>query len=183
MSTLMADHGDRAVLNAALRQDLGTFVAKVFMTVVPAKRYLHGWHIDAVAYRLTLVHRGQIRRLIINQPPRSLKSICSSVALVAWSIGHDPGKRFACVSYSLELGAALARQFRLVVMSDWYRKLFPNVRFAKDTETECETTMGGGRFAVPLGGSFTGRGADVIVVDDALNSAEIQSEKALRFVN
>ena len=88
------------------------------------------------------------KRLIITQPPRSLKSICTSVAFVAWSIGHDPSKRFACVSYSQELAATFARQFRAVLVSDWYRALFPNVRLAKDTETECVTSSGGGRFAV-----------------------------------
>ena len=129
------------------------------------------------------IDHGQSRRLIITQPPRSLKSICTSVAFVAWSIGHDPTKRFACVSYSHELAASFARQFRTVVMSDWYRALFPMVQFSKDTETECVTTRGGGRFAVPVGGSFTGRGADVIIVDDPMKAEDAQSEKARRTVN
>ena len=173
---------EQAVLRAALRQDFGTFIPAAFLTVAPAKKYFPNWHIDAVAYRLTSVYRGKIRRLIINQPPRSLKSICSSVAFVAWWIGHNPGMRFACVSYSNEVAATFSRQFRLVVTSALYRTLFPNVHFSKLTETECETTMGGGRFAVPIGGSFTGRGADVIIIDDPLNSEEAQSEKALRSV-
>ena len=67
----------------------------------------------------------------------------------AWSIGHDPSKRFACCSYSHELAGTFARQFRSVISSDWYRRLFPSVRFSKDSETECVTTRGGGRFAVP----------------------------------
>ena len=92
-------------LNAALRRDLGTFIAKAFQTVSPGDRYLHNWHIDAIVHELMQIHRGENRRLIVTQPPRSLKSICTSVAFVAWSLGHDPSRRFACVSYSHELAA------------------------------------------------------------------------------
>ena len=174
---------EQAVLRAVLRQDLGTFIAKVFQTVSPGDVYLHNWHIDAVVYELLQIQEGRLRRFIVTQPPRSLKSICTSVAFVAWSLGQDPSKRFACASYSLELAATFARQFRTVVMSDWYRRLFPNVRLAKDTESECVTTKGGGRFAVPVGGSFTGRGADVIIIDDPIKADDAQSEKARRAVN
>jgi predicted phage terminase large subunit-like protein len=171
------------VLNAALREDLGTFTVKVFQTVSPGDHYLHNWHVDAIVYALLQVHAGQSPRLIITQPPRSLKSICTSVAFVAWSLGHDPSKRFACVSYSQELAATFARQFRVVVNSDWYRQLFPSMRIAKDTEIECVTTKGGGRFAVPVGGSFTGRGADIIIVDDPMKAGDAPSETARRTVN
>jgi predicted phage terminase large subunit-like protein len=166
-----------------MRCDFGTFTAKVFATVSPGDHYQHNWHIDAICHALMQTYHGQSRRLIITQPPRSLKSICGSVAFVAWSIGHDPTKRFACVSYSHELAASFARQFRTVVMSDWYRALFPIVQFSKDTEAECVTTRGGGRFAVPVGGSFTGRGADVIIIDDPMKADDAQSEKARRAVN
>lgn len=118
-------------LNALLRQDLGTFVPKVFQTLFPGSAYTHNWHIDAVVHQLTQVHGGAIRRLIVTQPPRSLKSICISVAYVAWALGHDPGKKFACVSYSQELGPTFHRQFRTIVTSDWYREVFPGVQLRK----------------------------------------------------
>lgn len=180
MSSSIIGLSDQKILRAALRQDLGAFVAKVFSTVSPGDQYLDNWHIDAVVHALTQVHRDDVRRLIINQPPRSLKSICASVAFTAWSIGHDPSKRFACISYSNDLAATFARQFRTVIISEWYRALFPTVRLFKDSETECMTTRGGGRFAVPVGGSFTGRGADVIIIDDPMKAEEAQSEKARR---
>ena len=82
----------QALLSAALRQDFGTFIAKVFQTVSPGDRYLHNWHIDAIVHELMQVHGGENRRLIVTQPPRSLKSICTSVAFVAWSLGHDPSR-------------------------------------------------------------------------------------------
>jgi predicted phage terminase large subunit-like protein len=170
-------------LSVATGQDLGTFIVKAFLTVSPGDAYLHNWHIDAVVYQLMQVHAGENRRLIITQPPRSLKSICTSVAFVAWCLGHDPSLRFACVSYSHELGATFARQFRAVVTSDWYRALFPHMRLAKDTEIESVTTKGGGRFVVPVGGSFTGRGADFIIIDDPMKADEAQSDKGRRATN
>ena len=166
-----------------MRQDLGTFTAKVFSTVSPGDNYLHNWHIDAVSHALMQIHHGKNRRLIVTQPPRSLKSICTSVSFVAWSLGHDPSMRFACVSYSHELAASFARQFRTVVTSEWYRALFPKMRLSKDTETECVTTKNGGRFVVPVGGSFTGRGADVIIIDDPLKADDGPSDKARRVIN
>lgn len=175
------DH--KLVLDYVLKDDLSAFVEKVFQTVSPGDRYRHNWHIDAITYELTKVYRGKSRRLIITQPPRSLKSICSSVAFVAWALGDDPRLRFACVSYSNELAATLARQFRSVMTSDWYQQLFPAVVLAKDTETESSTSRGGGRIALSIGGTFTGRGADVIIVDDPLKAEEAQSEKARQFIS
>ena len=71
------------------------------------------------------VHTGHSRRLLINQPPRSLKSICVSIAYVAWILGHDPTRRVIVVSYSADFAAELHRQFRMVINSGWYRALFP----------------------------------------------------------
>jgi len=175
--SLIPGYDNHALLDAALRQDLGTFTAKVFRTVSPGDQYLHNWHVDAIIYQLMQIHAGFERRLVITQPPRSLKSICTSVAYPAWALGHDPSMRIACASYSQELAAVFARQFRAVVTSDWYRALFPNLRLSKDTEAECVTTKGGGRFAVAVGGSFTGRGADVIIIDDPMKADDAQSEK------
>jgi hypothetical protein len=182
MNKPLTVRNDHQILHAAIRQDLGAFIAKVFATVSPGDDYSHSWHIDAVSHALMEIHRGKIQRLIITQPPRSLKSICTSVAFVAWLLGHDPSKRFACVSYSTELAATFARQFRTVVTSDWYHLAFPAMRLAKDTETECVTTRGGGRFAVAVRGSLTGRGADVIIIDDPMKADEAQSEKSRRTV-
>ena len=174
---------DHALINAVLRRDFGTFVAKGFQTLVPGDVYLSNWHVDAIVYRLMRVARGECHRLIVTQPPRSLKSICTSVALPAFLLGHDPSRRIACVSYSLEIAATFHRQFRSLVTSGWYANLFPGFRLAKDTEGECVTTTGGGRFVVPVSGSFTGRGADLIIIDDPLKADEAQSELGRRTVN
>jgi predicted phage terminase large subunit-like protein len=173
---------DHVVLAALLRSDLRFFVWKSFQTILPGTTYLPNWHIDAIVYQLMRVHAGQISRLLINQPPRSLKSICASVAYVAWLLGHDPTRRVVVVSYSSELAAELRRQFRMVIDAPWYRDLFPAMRPAKDSGTELVTTAGGSRYATSIGGTLTGRGADTIIVDDPLKAEEALSEPARRRV-
>jgi predicted phage terminase large subunit-like protein len=170
------------LLYAILRSDLAAFIRKAFGTVNPDKTYLHNWHIEAIAHLLMQMLAGDRRRVIFNQPPRSLKSICISVAFVAWALGRDPSLRIVVVSYSNEFAAELHRQFRLIVESPWYRLLFPNMRVAKDTGYEFITTAGGGRLATSVGGTFTGRGADFVIIDDPQKEDEAMSEVARKRV-
>lgn len=172
-----------AELDAILRSDLTAFVHKVFKTVSPNDTFKPNWHIEAITYELTRCHARENRRLLITQPPRSLKSICTSVAFVAWALGHDPSLRFLCVSYSEGLANDLARQFRMVVESDWYKRVFPRMRLKKETKAECITTRGGSRVALSVGGSVTGRGADFIIIDDPLKAEDGASESARNSVN
>jgi hypothetical protein len=143
---------------------------------------LPNWHVDAIVHQLMRVQAGEVSRLLINQPPRSLKSICVSVAYVAWLLGHDPSRRIIVVSYSNEFAAELHRQFRMVIDALWYRALFPAMRPAKDSGTELVTTAGGSRYATSVGGTLTGRGADLIIVDDPLKAEEAMSETTRRRV-
>ena len=87
------------------------FLWKAFLTVSPGDEFLPNWHIDAIAHQLNAVGAGKVKRLILNQPPRSLKSIAISVAYVAWRLGHDPKLRVIVASYSAELAAELHRHF------------------------------------------------------------------------
>lgn len=116
------------VLEALLRYDLRAFVHKVFTTLSLGQAYVRTWHIDAIVHALERVRRGEIRRLIINMPPRSLKSIVSSVAFPAFILGHDPTKRIICVSYSGDLAKKHSNDFRAVLESPWYQSVFPNTR-------------------------------------------------------
>ncbi|WP_109792020.1 phage terminase large subunit [Minwuia thermotolerans] len=175
--------GDRQILDALLRTDLTAFVHKCFQTISPGTPFMANWHIKAITYELRQCLEPRGRRLVITQPPRSLKSISTSVAFVAWTLGHDPSMRFICVSYSNDLSEELARQFRLVVDSDWYRRLFPAMKLSRSTAEECVTTEGGGRLATSVGGTLTGRGADIIIIDDPMKASDAQSEVARRKVN
>ena len=171
-----------SVLAALLRTELRFFVRKCFHTILPDKTYLPNWHIDAIVHQLMRVRAGKISRLLINQPPRSLKSICVSVAYPAWLLGHDPTRRIIAVSYSNELAAELQRQFRMVIDAPWYQTLFPAMRRAKDTGTELVTTASGSRYATSVGGTLTGRGADLIIIDDPAKAEDAMSEPSRKRV-
>jgi predicted phage terminase large subunit-like protein len=173
---------DHAAFAALLRSDLPSFVWKSFQTILPGTRYLPNWHVDAIVHQLMRVQAGDISRLLINQPPRSLKSICVSVAYVAWLLGRNPTRRVIVVSYANELAAELHRQFRMVIDAAWYRALFAAMQPARDSGTELVTTAGGGRYATSIGGTLTGRGADLIIVDDPLKAEEAMSEPARKRV-
>ena len=116
---------DQAALAALLRTDLRYFIRKVFGTVLPGTTYHPNWHIDAIVHELMRIHSGENRRLLISQPPRSLKSICVSIAYVVWLLGRDPTKRIIVVSYSNDFASELHRQFRMVIDASWYQALFP----------------------------------------------------------
>ncbi|MGE3511456.1 MAG: phage terminase large subunit [Vicinamibacterales bacterium] len=145
--------------------------------MAPGERYLHNWHIEAIAHHLEECLRGSIKRLIITLPPRSLKSICASVAFPAFALGHDPTLRIVCASYSEELAARHGRDCRTVMQSGWYPSVFPGTRLnrQKAGELEFETTAGGGRFATSVGGTLTGLGGDIFIIDDANKAADANS--------
>jgi hypothetical protein len=90
----------RAVADELLRREFVAFVRRTFETVVPDEELHLNWHIRAMAHVLERVRRGKIKRLIITVPPRHLKSITASVAFPAFVLGHDPTKKFVCLSYS-----------------------------------------------------------------------------------
>ena len=81
-------------------------------------------HLEVIAAKLTAVREGKIRRLIINLPPRHLKSLMASIAFPAWCLGHDPSAQILCVSYAQDLADKLARDCRGIMMSPWYREIF-----------------------------------------------------------
>lgn len=166
------------IVQALLRHDLRAFVHKVFGTLTLGQIYVRSWHIDAIIYQLERIRRGEIRRLIINMPPRSLKSITASVAFPAFLLGHDPTRRVICVSYSGDLAKKHSNDFRAIVESGWYREIFPDTRIGlyKNTETEIELTARGFRLATSVGGTLTGRGGDTIIIDDPLKPDDAYSE-------
>jgi hypothetical protein len=166
------------LLEALLRNDFRAFVHKVFATLSPGQAYVPTWHVEAIAWQLERVRRGEVRRLIINMPPRSLKSIAASVAFPAFVLGHDPSRRIICVSYSGDLAKKHANDFRAVLESRWYRSAFPSTRIGpfKNSETEIELTARGFRLATSVGGTLTGRGGEIIVIDDPLKPDDALSE-------
>ena len=127
---------DPRLVGAILRNDLYSFIRATFPIVSSNDAFASNWHIEAIAYQLTRVLKGEIKRLIITVPPRSLKSICASVAFPAFVLGHDPTRRIICVSYAEALARKHANDCRALMRSPLYHRLFRNTRIsnAKDTE-------------------------------------------------
>src|SRR5260370_7640847 len=108
-----------------LRSDLGYFAERCFYELNPQAAFLTNWHIEVIAAKLAALREGTIRRLIINLPPRHLKSLLASVAFPAWCLGHQPSAQILCVSYAQDLADKLSRDCRRIVPTDWYPPLFP----------------------------------------------------------
>jgi predicted phage terminase large subunit-like protein len=181
----MIERKETAQLRTATRNDFYTFIQRCFNTLHPGIPFLDNWHLEAVAYLLRLVQAGLIRRLIINLPPRHLKSLMASVALPAFALGDDPSKRIVCLSHSLDLATNFSNQTREIMRQPWYQMAFPRTRISrtKDTEAEFRTTQQGYRMATSVGGSLTGRGANLIIVDDPLKAQDALSDPIREQVN
>ena len=170
-------------LYSALRTDLSSIAAKTFSTLNPGRDFHPGWHHYVLAHQLDQCSKGISPRLIINVPPRSLKSTLISIAYVAFELGGDPTRRFLCLSYSQELANKFSLQFRQVVQSEWFRRAFPGTQLDRVTVDEVSTTAGGYRKAISIGGSLTGWGGDTIIIDDPLKPEEAYSQTARDRVN
>ncbi len=173
------------LLEALLRSNLYSFVRKVFATVSPGEPFLANWHLEALCYHLELVLAGKIKRLKIEVPPRSLKSVCASVAFPAFVLGHDPSSKIITVSYSNDLAAKHAADCRAVMQAAWYKALFPSTQLSvlKNQESNYETTKRGYRYATSVGGTLTGRGGNLIIIDDPLKPEDAMSETKREAVN
>lgn len=174
------DEGDRltpAEVEATLRGEFYSFMLRAFMDRNGAAPFVPGWHIEVLAARLQAVGHGRAKRLIVNIPPRHLKSLAASIALPAWLLGHDPTLAIVNATYAQDLSDAFARDCRALMASAWYRALFQTrLRAARPPLRELVTTEGGFRMATSVGGVLTGRGADVILIDDPLKPADAMSE-------
>ena len=169
---------EQKVLNALLRENLNAFIRKTFETVSTGDTFSANWHLEAIAYHLMLCEMGKIRRLLITLPPRSLKSISASVAFVAWVLGHDPTRKIICASYASDLAVKHSFDTRIVMGSAWYQRCFPHARLNpnKNTQHEFTTMKLGYRLATSVGGTLTGRGGNLIIVDDPHKSDEVESD-------
>ena len=148
----------------------------------PQTELAMNWHVEVIAAKLTAVRQGRIRRLIINLPPRHLKSLLASIAFPAWCLGHDPSAQILCISYAEALSNKLARYCRSIMTSRWYRHIFPTRLAAhRQAVQEFLTTREGYRLATSNGGVLTG--ADIILIDDPLKPEEALSDTQRQAAN
>jgi predicted phage terminase large subunit-like protein len=173
-----------AEYEALLRGDFAAFAQRAFHELYPRSRFQMNWHLQVIAARLAAVRDGQIRRLLINLPPRHLKSLLASVVFPAWMLGHEPSAEILCVSYAQDLADKWSRECRHIVASPWYRWLFATrLAPSRQAMSEFETTARGRRVATSTGGVLTGRGADLIVIDDPLKPEEALSDARRQSAN
>jgi predicted phage terminase large subunit-like protein len=170
----------RSILDPLLRTSLTAFIERAFYTLNPGQTFLCDHHVRVMAYHLELVERRELQRLAIALPPRHLKSHCASVAFSAWVLGRDPTKRIIAASYSADLAQGFSLLTRKVMAQEWYREIFPGTMFdpKRTTLEEIRTTLNGFRIATSVGGPLTGKGGNIVILDDPLKAGESCSEAA-----
>ncbi|MBP6013447.1 MAG: phage terminase large subunit [Alphaproteobacteria bacterium] len=162
------------------RNDLFAFTWRAFGELYPDKQFFPNWHLFVIAAKLQAVMRGEITRLAICLPPRSLKSFMASIAFPAWVLGHHPSRELLCVSYAQDLSEKLAWDMRRLMQMPFYLETF-DTRLSSDRGaiSEFTTTAGGVRLSSSITGGVTGRGGDINIVDDPHKADDVFSEARL----
>jgi predicted phage terminase large subunit-like protein len=144
------------------------FVKKVW------PHFIEGAHHKRMARAFERVARGELKRLIINMPPRHTKSEFASYLLPAWFLGNYPGKKVIQTSHTAELAVGFGRKVRNLVDQDVYTSVFPGVGLQADSKAagRWATNSGGDYFAIGVGGAVTGKGADLLIIDDPHSEQE-----------
>jgi predicted phage terminase large subunit-like protein len=168
---------------ALLRNDFMSFIERSFYELNPERSFIHAPFIELIAANLEACRSGQLRRLAINLPPRSLKSHCASIAFSAWLLGHNPAAHVICASYGQDLADKFARDCRIVMNTMWYKGLFSTRLSDRQAVGDFRTTLKGSRLSTSVGGVLTGRGADFIVIDDPLKPDDALSQTRREAVN
>jgi len=147
-----------------------------FMAFVKAMwpAFIHGRHHAVMAKKFEEIAQGKLKRLIINMPPRHTKSEFASYLLPAWFLGRYPGKKIIQCSNTAELAVGFGRKVRNLVDGEAYAKIFPNVSLRHDSKAagRWSTNANGEYFAIGVGGTVTGKGADLLIIDDPHSEQE-----------
>jgi predicted phage terminase large subunit-like protein len=147
-----------------------------FMNFVKAMwpSFIHGRHHAVMAKKFEDIAAGKLKRLIINMPPRHTKSEFASYLLPAWFLGKYPGKKIIQTSNTAELAVGFGRKVRNLVDGETYAKVFPNVSLRHDSKAagRWSTNANGEYFAIGVGGTVTGKGADLLIIDDPHSEQE-----------
>lgn len=136
--------------------------------------FIHGKHHEKMAEAFQKVAEGKVKRLIINMPPRHTKSEFASYLLPSWFLGRFPGKKIIQTSHTAELAVGFGRKVRNLVDSDRYKDIFPQVALQADSKAagRWATNYAGEYFAIGVGGAVTGKGADLLIIDDPHSEQE-----------
>jgi predicted phage terminase large subunit-like protein len=178
---------EEALDRADAEADLLDFVRLVWPAIEPARPFVEGWVVGAIAEHLTAVTHGEINRLLINVPPGFMKSLLVDVFWPAWEWGPQrrPELRYLCFSYSEELTRRDNGRFRNLVLSPRYRALWGHVFGRGDQfgRRKVENDRTGWKFASSIGGVGTGERGDRVIIDDPNNVKKAESKTVLEGTN
>ncbi|MDP3675581.1 MAG: phage terminase large subunit [Novosphingobium sp.] len=167
--------------DALCRARMFAFLVRAFAFLHPNKPQLEAaWYLLAMCRWLERADAGELPRSMIWIQPRTLKSFTVAIAFPCWLLGRDPGAQIMVATYGEALSSDHAEARRRLIDSDWYKELFPGVRVASrgNSGGTLTTTRGGRVRSVSVGGPVTGRGADVIILDDCMKADAAYSEAA-----
>lgn len=184
------------------RRSLPIFIREAWPIVEPAEPFIHGWHIDVVCEHLEAVSAGELRRLIINVPPRTMKSLTTCVFWPAWEWLRNPASRWLFASYAENFAHRDSLKMRRLIRSEGGRDdgtIFQRLGYKgvlsllsdepweltkdQDAKSRYDNTAAGMRLATGVRGQATGEGGDRIVVDDPISAKQARSEADRKFAN
>ena len=166
-------HAEKKIQNKA-KNDFLSFVKCMWPD------FIEGSHHRLVAEKFNKLATGELKRLIINMPPRHTKSEFASFLLPAWMVGRNPKLKIIQATHTGELAIKFGRKAKHLIDSEEYHKIF-DTRLQEDSKAagRWETAQGGEYFAAGVGGAITGRGADLLIIDDPHSEQDAMSESAL----
>ncbi len=173
----------QAIRAEKAHRNLHDFIQEAWHIVEPKRPFVSNWHVEAICDALEAVALNQIQNLIINVPPRTSKSTISTIMFQPWVWTKWPHLRWIAASYSAELSMSHSAKARKIMMSPWYRRHFGDkFTITNGAIKEIENSVVGYRLTTSVDGMATGRGGDIIVVDDPHNVKEAHSDVKLKNV-
>ena len=166
-------HAEKKIQNKA-KSDFLSFVKCVWPDFVEGSHHRH------IADKFNKLATGEINRLIINMPPRHTKSEFASYLLPAWMVGREPKLKIIQATHTAELAIRFGRKAKNLIDSEDYRKIF-KTKLQEDSKAagRWETSDGGEYYAAGVGGAITGRGADLLIIDDPHSEQDALSKASL----
>ncbi|MBP8233872.1 MAG: phage terminase large subunit [Rhizorhabdus sp.] len=190
MDTVIAERVEAKALSTAAVDEVGgqdfTFFCEVGLSHLnPDAEYLPNWHIRMICERFEQIYDGRITRSLICLPPRHLKSVIGSVLFPAWALGRNPALKIVCISYAADLAEEFAHATRKLMQTDWYKRVFPKTRLdpAERGKQKLSTTKGGFRRCSSIQGGTTGKGGDILILDDLIKASDVRSDVIREKVN
>lgn len=168
---------------ARLEASFTAFIHAAWPILEPGNRLSWSWHYDLIAEYLTLAAEKKVKRLIINIPPRTLKSILISIMFPVWVWARTPNQSFAVASYAQPLSDELSVKRRRIIQSDWFRRLWGNrisLQPDQNQKSKFQNNYQAQMFATSVGGTMQGIGGQFLIADDALKADEILSEATVK---